>query len=244
MKRLLLIEDDPDVARLIHDHLHQLPGELTTTELGNEGLELLAMQPFDICILDLLLPDASGFEICRRIRQRHPAVPLLILSGRAEERDKVTGLEAGADDYLTKPFSVPELLARLRALLRRSELTGVSKPIQSTILVYQHGALRIEVQARIVTVSGQRIELTPKEFDLLTLLASYPGKSFSRQKILSLVWGYHHDGYEHTVTAHINRLRIKIEPDFTRPIYILTTWGIGYRFADSDNPTTDALSIP
>lgn len=241
MKRLLLIEDDPTVADLIYDHLHLLPGELTTTELGYEGVDLLSRQSFDVCILDLLLPDASGLEICRRIRQQHPAVPLIILTCKAEERDKLIGLEAGADDYLTKPFSIPELLARIRALLRRSELTKTAVlPVEQAI--YTHESLRIDVQERLVTLNGQRIDLTPKEFDLLTLLAAHPGKSFSRQKILSLVWGYRHDGYEHTVTAHVNRLRIKIEPDFTRPLYILTTWGIGYRFADPTHPATDATT--
>lgn len=238
MKNILLIEDDIAVAELIHDQLNQLPAQLSTTELGHEGLTLLANQPYDLCILDLMLPDANGFDVCRRIRQQHPAMPLLILTAKTDEHDKVKGLDSGADDYLTKPFGIPELMARCRALIRRSEYPQKATfPASATL--YSYGDLRINVPERWVTHQDNLIDLTPKEFDLLVLLASQPGKIFTRQKIMNLVWGYRNDSYLHTVTSHVNRLRTKIEPDFAQPMYIMTVWGTGYRFALPDSFSDD-----
>ena len=155
-----------------------------------------------------------------------------MLTAKTQEADKVAGLEAGADDYLTKPFGIQELMARVRAMLRRSGLGQTNAPVVPSIITHQ--ALRIHPANRIVTINNNRVELTPKEFDLLVLLAGNPGKSYSRKKLLQLVWDYHVAGYEHTVTAHVNRLRNKIESDFAQPTYILTTWGIGYRFAEPE----------
>ena len=184
-----------------------------------------------------MLPDMSGIDICRQIRQRDNRMPILMLTAKAQETDKVMGLEAGADDYLTKPFGILELMARVRAMLRRSNLGQFDGPAPRQMIT--HNGLSIHTADRIVTLNGTRVELTPKEFELLLLLAQNPGKSYSRKELLKLVWDYHIAGYEHTVTSHINRLRNKIEADFARPTYILTTWGFGYRFAQS----VEAVSV-
>jgi DNA-binding response OmpR family regulator len=157
--------------------------------------------------------------------------PIMMLTAKAEEVDKVIGLELGADDYLTKPFGVRELTARVKALLRRSNLLKAEPPAK-ILEPITFKELHIDPQKRRVTFREGRVELTPREFDLLLLLAANPGRSYSRKELLDTVWGYGFEGYEHTITTHINRLRIKIEPDFTHPVYILTTWGVGYRFAE------------
>ena len=207
-------------------------------------------ESFDLVILDIMLPDLSGIEICRRIRAVDSRTPILILSSLSEETDKVLALELGADDYLTKPFGVFELMARVKALLRRqggdtgtavredggaaAGDAGVTAPANSQV---QPGTIHckdlvIDQDKHKVTVRGERLELTPKEFDLLWLLASHPGKTFSRHELLELIWGFAFQEYEHTVTSHINRLRIKLEKNLNKPEYILTTWGTGYRFAE------------
>ncbi|GAB4004031.1 response regulator transcription factor [Spirosoma migulaei] len=235
MKKILIIEDDPLIVDLVRIHLRTLPADVVTAGSGRDGLAQLAQQTVDLCILDVMLPDMDGIDICRQIRQRDTFTPILMLTAKTQEADKVAGLEAGADDYLTKPFGIQEFMARVRAMLRRSGLGTTATPTPSSIIT--HNALWIHTADRIVTLDGNRVELTPKEFDLLVLLAENPGKSYSRKELLHLVWDYHFSGYEHTVTAHINRLRNKIESDFARPIYILTTWGIGYRFAEPVKPT-------
>ena len=229
-----MIEDDPAIVGLVELHLSDLPGVLTSTPLGFDGLQKLTQQSFDLCILDIMLPDIDGISVCREIRRFDAHTPILMLTAKAEENDKVLGLESGADDYLTKPFGQQELLARIRALLRRSERTTVEKSADQSPAPFVYKSLQIDLDKRRVTVSGNRIELTPKEFDLLAMLTRHPGKSFSRKELLSTVWGYTYEGYEHTVTAHVNRLRSKIEPNFAHPDYILTAWGIGYRFAEID----------
>ena len=233
MKKVLIIEDDPLIIDLIRIHLRRLPADLIATASGREGLAWLMNQPVDLCILDIMLPDMNGVDICRQIRQRDNHTPILMLTAKAQETDKVIGLEAGADDYLTKPFGILEFMARVQAMLRRGGLDQADRPVPR--LMITHNALSIHTADRIVTLHGNRIEMTPKEFDLLVLLARNPGKSYSRKELLKLVWDYHIAGYEHTVTSHINRLRNKIESNFAHPAYILTTWGIGYRFAESVN---------
>lgn len=234
MKKVLIIEDDPLIVDLVRIHLRRLPAEVIATASGREGLDWLLHQPVDLCILDIMLPDMNGVDICRQIRQRDNQTPILMLTAKAQETDKVIGLEAGADDYLTKPFGILEFVARVRAMLRRGSLDQPA--VSATRLLITHNALSIHPADRIVTLNGTRVELTPKEFDLLVLLAENPGKSYSRKELLNLVWDYHIAGYEHTVTSHINRLRNKIESDFAQPAYILTTWGFGYRFAEYVNP--------
>jgi DNA-binding response OmpR family regulator len=231
MKKVLLIEDDSIIVDLIKIHLSDLHCELASTSLGKEGLEKAVQEPFDLIILDIMLPDLNGLEICRRIRMQNTRTPILMLTAKAEEMDKVNGLAMGADDYMTKPFGIREFIARINAIFRRSELSqnGSEKILPQ---IFSFGGLRIEPEKRKVTLHDKQVDLTPKEYELLLLLASHPGHSYSRKELLRLVWGYEFEGYEHTVTAHINRLRAKIEPNFSHPSFILTTWGVGYRFAD------------
>lgn len=229
MKKVLIIEDDVNIVDLLQIHLKDLNCQITRSYDGIEGLGHALAMPFDLIILDLMLPSLDGLEICRRIRAKEIHTPILMLTAKSEEIDKVLGLETGADDYLTKPFSVREFIARVKAIFRRSEMS--SKTVEDTPKkIIQHDALVIDLEKRKVTIDNKRIELSPKEFDLLNLLASKPGTSYNRQRILNLVWGYEFDGFEHTVNSHINRLRSKIEPDINKPRFILTTWGVGYRF--------------
>ena len=232
MKQVLLIEDDLAIVGLVELCLSDLPGALTATASGAEGMDLFRQQPFDVCILDIMLPDSDGLRLCRAIRAFDRQTPVLMLTAKSEERDIVAGLEAGADDYLIKPFGQHELLARIRTLLRRTNRGGADDPAAQALGLYKYKDLAIDFGKRCVTLRGNRIELTRKEFDLLALLVQHPGKSFSRKDLLSTVWGYTFAGYEHTVTAHVNRLRNKIERSFAQPEYILTAWGVGYRFAD------------
>ncbi|MCL4143472.1 UNVERIFIED_CONTAM: hypothetical protein GTU68_032111 [Idotea baltica] len=219
MKKILLVEDDHDIVNLLSIHLNDLGHSLTREFDGWEGLKKALHNVYDLIILDLMLPGMDGMEICRQIRAEKITTPILMLTARSEEIDKVLGLESGADDYLTKPFSIREFIARVKAIFRREQQL-------------RFGDLMVDGESRKVTILDNRVELTPKEFDLLFLLASHPGRSYSRDKLLSQVWGYDFNGYEHTVNSHINRLRSKIESDLSQPQYILTTWGVGYRFND------------
>lgn len=229
MKNVLIIEDDTNIVDLLEIHLKDLDCSISKAYDGEFGLNSALAGKFDLIILDVMLPKMEGLEVCRQIRAKNNATPILMLTAKAEEIDKVLGLETGADDYLTKPFSVREFIARVKAIFRRTQFMKQSmEDKDNSILEYE--PLKIDVDKRKVTIQDQRVELSPKEFELLTLLASNPGKSFSRQRILNLVWGYDFEGYEHTVNSHINRLRGKIEQDINEPKYILTTWGVGYRF--------------
>lgn len=229
MKNVLLIEDDIHIKQLLEMHLRDMGCHMEMATNGMDGYEKALTNSFDLLVLDVMLPGKDGFEICRDLRAREVKTPILMLTARSEEVDKIIGLETGADDYLTKPFSVREFLARVKAIFRRMELnTQTDEPKQ----VLRHGALMVDQEKRKVLVDKKRIDLTPKEFDLLALMAQNPGKSYSRDRLLRLIWGYEFEGYEHTVNSHINRLRAKIEPDISQPTYILTTWGVGYRFND------------
>jgi len=229
MKKVLLIEDDLHIKELLEIHLKDLECELTMAMDGKTGYTLAMKDPFDLIVLDVMLPHKDGMEICRDLRAHQIQTPILMLTARSEEIDKIMGLENGADDYLTKPFSVREFIARVKAIFRRVEMSKESEDINEII---EFGQLRIEKAKRKVTRASERLELTPKEFDLLYLLASNPGKSYTRDRLLNIIWGYEFEGYEHTVNSHINRLRSKIEPDLSNPKYILTSWGVGYRFND------------
>lgn len=227
MKKVLVIEDDKSIADLLEIHLKDLNCEVTTNLDGSEGLKTATSEPFDLIVLDLMLPKVDGLEICKEVRRKDIYTPILMLTSKSEEMDKVLGLEVGADDYLTKPFSIREFIARAKAILRRVE--AIQKEIGSDADIKVND-LTIEASKRKVTLRGDRIDLTPKEFDLLHLLASHPGKTYTREQLLNILWGYQYNGYEHTVNSHINRLRSKIEPDISKPTYILTSWGVGYRF--------------
>lgn len=231
MKKVLVVEDDRDIVNLLGIHLHDLNCRLETAYDGEEGLQKALHQSFDLIILDIMLPKLDGLEICRQLRGRKINTPVLMLTARSEEIDKVLGLEIGADDYLTKPFSIREFIARVKAIFRRTKMLKESLNTTSTKTM-QFGDLHIDLEKRKVSLNDKRIDLSPKEFELLSLLASNPGKSYDRARLLNLVWGYDFEGYEHTVNSHINRLRAKIEPKLSKPTYILTTWGVGYRFTE------------
>lgn len=231
-KKVLMIDSDARIVDSVRTHLRHLPADLISTNSGQDGLDLLARQPVDLCILDSHSSDLCGLDICRQIRRFDQMTPIMMVTAMDQEADKVQGLEAGADDYLTKPFGIAEFMARVRAILRRSRLSVPDVRDAGQPIV--HGAMQIDVVARIVTINDNRIDLTPKEFNLLVLMAKTPGKSYRRKELLKRVWNYQFDGYEHTLTAHVNRLRNKIEPVFSQPTYILTTWGVGYRFADPE----------
>ena len=230
MKKILLVEDDPEITRLLNLHFDESVYELTNCGMGKEAIAKVSSQSFHLIILDITLPDMDGMDICKKIRAIDSSTPIMMLTCHSEESDKVLALELGADDYVTKPFSILELKARTKALLRRSQETGLSEPQQKKNIRFKN--IIIDTDKRKTEVKGERLDLTPKEFDLLTLLASNPGKTFSRQELLEKIWGYAFAGYEHTITSHINRLRIKIEPDLQHPQYILTSWGSGYRFSE------------
>jgi DNA-binding response OmpR family regulator len=231
-RRILVVEDDRDIARLVELHLKDLGADITLAHEGTTALDLALRRSFDLVILDLMLPGIDGLEICRRLRARTNYTPILMLTARSADVDRIVGLEIGADDYLTKPFNIRELIARVKALLRRVDaLTKQESGDANAVLDF--GDLVIDVEKRKVTLRGKSIELTAKEFDLLLQFARYPGRVYTRAQLLDLVWGYGHDGYEHTVNSHINRLRNKLEKDRAEPLYILTVWGVGYKFADA-----------
>lgn len=230
MKSVLVVEDDPNIIDLLEIHLKDLNFSLEKSQSGDDGLRKALGGQYDLMILDIMLPGVDGLEITQQVRSAGITTPILMLTAKSEEIDKVLGLEFGADDYLTKPFSVREFIARVKALIRRVERLGNAPVSSQSPTQLQYGDLMIDLDKKKVSVKGQRIDLSRKEFELLSLLASHPGKSYDRSKILNLIWGYDFQGYEHTVNSHINRLRSKIEPSLAEPTYILTTWGIGYRF--------------
>ena len=230
--RILVIEDDRDIAHLIEMHLKDINCDVVLAHDGLTGLNLSVGEQFDLVVLDLTLPRVEGLEICRRLRAMPTYTPIVMLTARSSEIDRVVGLELGSDDYLTKPFNIRELLARVKAVLRRRDALAAQGVPESDATI-RFGDLSIEVSKRRVAVEGKAVDLTAKEFDLLVHFAGNPGRVYTRSQLLDLVWGYAHDGYEHTVNSHINRLRAKIEKDQSRPQYILTMWGVGYRFADA-----------
>ncbi len=230
-RRILVIEDNADIGRLLQLHLAAINCDVYWIADGLAGAEEAERGGYDLVVLDLMLPGLDGLEICRRLRSREPQVPILMLTAKSSELDRVLGLELGADDYLTKPFSVAEFVARVKALLRRMASLKVTPPRDDGEQI-RIGGLFIDVARREVRVDDEPVDLTAKEFDLLTHFARSPGRVLSRSQLLQQVWGYGHSGYEHTVNTHINRLRAKIERDPNQPEYIQTVWGVGYRCKD------------
>jgi DNA-binding response OmpR family regulator len=231
--RLLLVEDDPDLSALAALHLRDEGHEVEVVADGTLASKRVAEQKYDLILLDLMLPGVDGLEICRQLREAKDFTPLIILTAKTSEVDRVLGLELGADDYLGKPYSLRELVARVKAALRRSgQYAPVAVEAQHADEAeeMQHGSLKMHLQRREVEIDGQPIELTAKEFDLLWHFASHPGRVYTRADLLEDVWGYGYDGYEHTVNSHINRLRNKIETDPAKPNIIHTVWGVGYKF--------------
>ncbi|WP_437889806.1 response regulator [Phytobacter sp. V91] len=228
-KKILLVEDDRDIAELLQLNLRDEGFLIVHEDDGAKALLQLENTDWDAVILDLMLPNVDGLEICRRIRQMTRYLPVIIISARSSETERILGLEMGADDYLAKPFSVLELVARVKALFRRQQAMG--RDIRLDMGNIACHSLTIDPLAREVRLRGELVDLTPREFDLLYWFARHPGEVFSRLDLLAGVWGYQQEGYEHTVNTHINRLRLKIEQDAAAPEIILTVWGKGYKFA-------------
>lgn len=235
-KKILIVEDDADIADLLALHLHDEGYDVTHANDGNKGVALLESGGWDALILDLMLPGIDGLEICRRARNMARYTPIIIISARSSEIHRVLGLELGADDYLAKPFSMLELVARIKALFRRQEAMISAMKMDAGMLRF--AGLVIDPIAREVHLDRKPVELTPREFDLLYFFAKNPGKVFSRMSLLNQVWGYQHEGYEHTVNTHINRLRIKIEHNPAEPERLLTVWGMGYKFTPAVESAT------
>ena len=230
MRNVLVIEDQKDIAHLVRLHLLDLPCKVELAFDGQSGLAAAEKKSFDLVVLDLMLPGMDGLEVCRQLRSRPVYTPIMMLTAKAAEFDRVLGLEMGADDYLTKPFSIRELVARVKALFRRVEhLQSTPAEPEETI---EHGSLRVDVGTRDVRVGGDSVSLTSKEFDLLLHFLRNPGRVYTRLQLLDTVWGYGYDGYEHNVNCHINRLRAKVEQDQARPQIILTVRGVGYKLGD------------
>lgn len=230
-RKILVIEDDPDISELVSLHLRDLGYTVEVKMDGDSGLQCALSGDFHLVILDLMLPGVNGLEICTKIRSGLSYTPILMLTAKSSEVDRVVGLETGADDYLTKPFSIHELLARVKAIFRRVD--SISTGNQHVKRNITNGGLLIDLEKRQVQIEGNAVELTAKEFDLLVQFAGNPGRVYSRKQLLDLVWGYQHDAYEHTVNSHINRLRRKIEPDPNKPKFLITVWGVGYKFSDA-----------
>jgi two-component system OmpR family response regulator len=233
MKQILVVEDDHDIAKLVEMHLKDIHCDVTVEHDGNQGYTRVLNNQYDLIILDIMMPGMDGFELCKKIRAKSNYTPVLMLTARSSELDRVLGLELGADDYLSKPFSVRELIARVKAIFRRVESLGQKVTTQKSELPKRYGDLEIDAQKHRVNLNGKTMDLTAREFDLLWHFSQHPGQVFTRTQLLDNVWGYGHDGYEHTVNSHINRLRAKIEKDPSQPNYILTVWGVGYKFNDN-----------
>ncbi len=228
--KILVIEDNIDIANLVMVNLRGKNMQVDHAADGKNGLVKALTGKYQLVILDLMLPGIDGMDVCRIMRSEKNYTPVLMLTAKTSELDRVLGLEVGADDYLTKPFSVPELVARVNAILRRSEqYQDLAKKDISEKL--QFGELCVDPGTRQVILGDNCIELTAKEFDLLWYFANNPGRVYTRSQLLSSVWGYGHDGYEHTVNSHINRLRAKIERNPAKPLYVITVWGVGYKFS-------------
>lgn len=224
---VLIVEDDPNTLELVELYLHNDGHKVLTTQDGLEGLRLAREAHPDLVVLDLMLPGMDGLEICRTLREESE-VPIVMLTARVEEDDRLAGLDMGADDYLTKPFSPRELAARVRAVLRRTARDALEQgPAELT-----HGDVKVDLRDHTVSVKGTEMILTPTEFRLLVLLMREPGRTFTREQIIDRVFGYDFDGFDRTVDAHVSNLRRKLEAGPESPSYIHTIYGVGYRFGN------------
>ncbi len=230
-KTVLLIEDDPEIISVLQENLKFENFDVTVAVDGNSGLEKARRSDFGLILLDWTLPEISGIEILKRLREEKIDTPVIMLTARHSELDKVQGLEYGCDDYITKPFGMRELVARMNAVLRRYASRTLDE--REEIPQIQRGAMRIDLEKHKVYLGDREIQLTATEFDLLALLARQPGRVYSRKKLLDLVWDYSYEGYENTVNTHVNRLRAKIEDNPNKPRFVLTVWGVGYKFTDN-----------
>jgi DNA-binding response OmpR family regulator len=227
-KKILVVDDEPRIVRVLKGYLESAGFQVIAAYDGTEALAAFRHEAPDLIVLDLMLPEVDGLDVARAIR-RASDVPLIMLTARVDEADRLIGLELGADDYVTKPFSPREVVARVRAVLRR---VGGAEPASRTLSV---GDIALDLDKRQVKVSGRQVELTPTEFDLLAALMESPGRIFSRMQLLDKVQGYTYEGYERTIDAHVKNLRQKIEEDPRHPGYILTVYGLGYKFAEPED---------
>ena len=229
-RKVIIVEDDSEICELLKIHLSDMDCDVQIYQDGFEGYQGIQSGKSDLIILDIKLPNMDGIEICQKVRANDVTTPIIMLTARSEEIDRVLGLEVGADDYMTKPFSIREFIARVKAIFRRAKIIEERLSKEQNPRLLEYGGLTVDVEKRKVIRDETKIELSPKEFELLVLMASHPGKSYNRSQLLSLIWGYDFEGYEHTVNSHINRLRAKLEPNMAKPQYIITTWGVGYKF--------------
>ncbi|MCI8410655.1 MAG: response regulator transcription factor [Lachnospiraceae bacterium] len=227
MKRVLVVDDEKLIVKGIRFSLEQDGMEVTCAYDGEEALELVQNNEFDVVLLDIMLPKLTGFEVCQQIRD-FSQVPIIMLTAKGDDMDKILGLEYGADDYITKPFNILEVKARIKAIMRRSKTTKVEEQETTKVAVYEE--LKVDCDSRRVYINEIEVNLTAKEFDLLELLLFNPNKVYSRETLLNTVWGYDYPGDVRTVDVHIRRLREKIEPNPSEPKYIHTKWGVGYFF--------------
>jgi two-component system alkaline phosphatase synthesis response regulator PhoP len=230
---LLIIEDDDNISTAIEEYFSRAGYAVKTAPDGLAGIEAVAKSRPDVVILDLMLPKLDGLAVCKELRQKNPQMPILMLTAKDDVVDKVLGLEMGADDYITKPFSLREVEARIKSVLRRAGAATVSADDKDETPIVR-GNLRVDPVRREVTIAERQVELTPKEFDLLRLFAANPGRVFPRKYLLEKIWDYSYEGYDRTIDSHINRLRAKIEVNPDNPQLVLTVWGIGYKFTDAE----------
>jgi two-component system, OmpR family, alkaline phosphatase synthesis response regulator PhoP len=228
---LLVVEDDENISTAISEYFSRAGYQVKTAEDGISGVKAALENPPDAVVLDLMLPKMDGLAVCKELREKVGYLPILMLTAKDDIVDKVLGLEMGADDYITKPFSLRELEARIKTVLRRARSASSSDGTRDEAPIVR-GKLRIDPARREVTIGERQVELTPKEFDLLRLFASNPGRVFPRKYLLEKIWDYSYEGYDRTIDSHINRLRAKIEDNPENPQMVLTVWGIGYKFTD------------
>lgn len=233
LRRLLVIDDEPAIHVLMESVAAELNLEMTSAKDGNAGLDLGISGNFDFVILDLGLPGMNGTEVCRRLRAEAPSLPILILTSRDDDVSKVLGLELGADDYVTKPFRTPELVARIRAIARRAE--AYQSQQESSPAALRIGELNIDIGRRMIFKRGAPIELSRLEFDMLLYLAERKGRVVDRDELMRNVWGYQCSNFDDTITTHLSRIRKKLEEDPSRPRYVLTVRGVGYRIVDDES---------
>ena len=231
---ILVVEDDDALRDLVAGRLRDGGYGVRTAASGYEALERVAATVPDLVVLDVMLPGLDGLEVCRRLRADHPLLYILMLTARADELDRVVGLEVGADDYVTKPFSVQELVARIRAALRRLRTEREHGAQDEGAERYRYGALEIDAPRRLVTVDGEPVHLTVREFDLLLFLARNPDRPFTRMQLLEQIWDEHYEGYDRTIDSHVQRLRAKVEAEPANPRRIRTVWGVGYKLSSND----------
>jgi len=229
---LLIIEDDESISSAIREYFSRAGYTVSTASDGIAGIEVAVKDRPDVIVLDLMLPKMDGLAVCKELRMKNSQMPILMLTAKDDVVDKVLGLEMGADDYITKPFSLRELEARIKSVLRRAHAVAATDGQDEVPIL--RGNLRIDPIRREVMIGEKQVELTPKEFDLLRLFAANPGRVFPRKYLLEKIWDYSYEGYDRTIDSHINRLRAKIEENPDNPQLVLTVWGIGYKFTDAE----------